>query len=347
MQAAVLETYSKIIWKSVADPLTRPGEVLVKIKNASICGSDQHVFKGEFHPRTRTPFIPGHEFAGIVEETGKDAKKFKQGDLVAVDPIIWCGKCEACKREHFPACSSLKLLGIDLDGGFAEYISVPEKMLFLVNSSVDPKHAALVEVLSIGFHATRRAGVKEDDSIVIWGAGKVGQSILQAVSLYTKNNIFLVDVLQKRLENAKLAYPDIEIINSKETDPIEYLKSKTNGKGIDIAFEAVGHPVKIENEIHPIRSCVKSIRGGGAVCVLGLSDEPVPLVMKELIWKEAKILTSRVSHGEFAECIEHLEKGNLKPGSLITKEMHASKAQEAFELLENDPGNQLKIMLNL
>lgn len=347
MKAAVLEKYGKITWTTVPDPRIKPNEVLVRIKNASICGSDQHVFRGEFDPRTRTPLIQGHEFAGIIEETGRDTKSFEKGDLVAVDPIIWCGKCEACKRGHYPACSSLKLLGIDLDGGFAEYIAVPENMLFRVNPAVDPGHAALVEVLSIGFHATGRAGVKEDDSLVIWGAGKVGQSILQAASLYTRDRIFLVDILDKRLQTAKKAYPDIEIINSDKTDPVEYLQSKTMGKGVDIAFEAVGHPEKVEKEIHPIRSCIKAIRGGGVVCVLGLSDEPVPIVMKEIIWKEAKIITSRVSHGEFALCIEHLENGNLKPDALITKEMPASKAQEAFELLENDPGNQLKILLNL
>ncbi|MFP4367709.1 MAG: zinc-dependent alcohol dehydrogenase [Bacteroidales bacterium] len=347
MKAAVLEEYGKITWKDVPDPETKADEVLVRIKNASICGSDQHVFKGEFHPRTQTPFIPGHEFAGIVEEAGKDVEKIKRGDLVAIDPIIWCGKCEACKRGHYPACTSLKLIGIDMDGGFAEYISVPENMLFIVNPSVDPKYAALVEVLSIGFHATNRSGVKEDDSIVIWGAGKVGQSILQAVRLYSRNQIFMVDILDNRLKRAKMAYPDIEIINSLKTDPVDYIHSKTMGKGVDIAFEAVGHPAKVKNEIHPIRSCIRSIRGGGIICVLGLADEPVPVIMKELIWKEAKIVTSRVSHGEFSECIENLEKGKLKPEALITAEMHASKAHEAFEMLEKDPENQLKIILDL
>lgn len=341
-----MEEYGKIIWKDVPDPEVKSNEVLVRIKNASICGSDQHVFRGEFHPRTQTPFIQGHEFAGIVEETGKEVKNSRKGDLVAIDPIIWCGSCEACKRGHYPACTSLKLIGIDMDGGFAEYISVPENMLFSVDPSVDPKYAALVEVLSIGFHATRRSAVKEDDSIVIWGAGKVGQSILQAVRLYSKSRIFMVDILDNRLKRAKAAYPDIEIINSVNTDPVEFIQSETRGRGVDIAFEAVGHPARVKNEIHPIRSCIKSIRGGGVVCVLGLADEPVPIVMKELIWKEARIITSRVSHGEFAECIEHLEKGNLKPEALITAEMHASKAQEAFIMLEKDPENQLKIILD-
>lgn len=346
MKAAVLENYHQFAWKEIADPQPVPGEALVRIKHASICGTDQHIFTGEFHPRTKTPFVPGHEFAGIIEKTNELAG-FQKGDLVAVDPIIWCGECEACKRQHYPACTNLKLLGVDMDGGFAEYVSVPGHMLFKLNSGVDPRHAAMVEVLSIGFHACNRAKVQKGDSLAIWGAGKVGHCILQAARTKTKGPVFMVDVLQNRLDRAKKAYPDIEIINALEMDPIDYIKSKTNGKGVDIAFETVGHAHPVDGRLHPVRSCIQSIRGAGVVCVLGLADEPAPLVMKELIWKEAKIMASRVSHGEFSECIEQLENGNLKPDVLITSEMHASKAQEAFKLLEAEPENQLKIILDL
>jgi threonine dehydrogenase-like Zn-dependent dehydrogenase len=347
MKAAVLEKYHQFTWKDIPQPERRKDEVLVKIKHASICGTDQHIFTGEFHPRTKPPFVPGHEFAGVVEETGEEIQQVKANDLVAVDPVIWCGTCEACRIGHYPACANLKLLGVDMDGGFAEYVSVPEHMLFKVRPDVDPRYAALVEVLSIGFHASARAQVKQGDSIAIWGAGKVGQCILQATRTKTNGPVFMVDIIQNRLERAKKAYPDIEIINAIHEDTIEFIKSKTNDNGVDIAFEAVGHAQDVKNRLHPVRSCIQAIRGAGTVCVLGLADDPAPLVMKELIWKEAKIVASRVSHGEFAECINQLEQGNLKPDVLITSEMHASKAQEAFKLLENEPENQLKILLDL
>lgn len=346
MKAAVLEKYHQFAWKEIPDPEVKLGEVLVKIKHASICGTDQHIFTGEFHPRTQPPFVPGHEFAGIIEDIN-GVTGFNKGDLVAVDPIIWCGGCEACKRGHYPACTRLKLLGVDMDGGFAEYIAVPAHMLFTLHPDVDPRYAALVEVLSIGFHASNRAKVQQDDSLAIWGAGKVGQCILQAARTKTDGPVFMVDIIQNRLDRAKKAYPDIEIINARNTDPVEYIKSTTDGRGVDIAFEAVGHAQPVGKQHHPVRSSIQSIRGAGKVCVLGLADDPAPLVMKELIWKEATIIASRVSHGEFSECIEQLEKGNLKPDVLITSEMHVSKAQEAFELLEADPDNQLKILLDL
>ena len=116
---------------------------------------------------------------------------------------------------------------------------------------------------------------------------------------------------------------------------------------MDIAFEAVGHAVEIEEVVNPVRACVQSIRGAGTVCVLGLGNEPSPLVFKELIWKEGRIVSSRVSHGEFAETIDHLNRGTLKPEALITSTMPASKAQEAFELLDSNPEENLKILLDL
>ena len=161
MKAAVIEEYNKISWKNKTNPVPKDNEVLVQIAHASICGTDQHIFRGEFHPRTHLPLIPGHEFAGTVVKKGKDVLRLKEGDRVAVDPIIWCGKCPACQLGHFPACTSLKLVGIDLDGGFAEYISVNESMCFQLKEDIPLKHAALIELLAIGLHACKRAGLEK------------------------------------------------------------------------------------------------------------------------------------------------------------------------------------------
>lgn len=345
MKASVLSEYRKIEWKEVPEPEISGNETLIKVNYACICGSDQHIFLGEFHPRTTLPLIPGHEFSGEVYAIGPEVKKFRVGDKVAVDPIIWCGKCPACLIHHYPACTSLKLLGVDLDGGFAEFVRVPEPMLFSISKQIPSTHAALIEVLSIGFHACNRAGVKENDSIVIWGAGKVGQCILQAARTKTKNTLIMVDILNSRLENAMKTYPGIHIINALKTDPVAKVKEITEGKGVDIAFEAVGHTKEFPGLVNPVRGCIQSIRGAGTVCVLGLSDQPAPLIMKELIWKEAKIIASRVTHGEFRETIEALQKGLLKPDALISDVFTPDKAQHAFEILENEPDKHLKILL--
>ncbi|MGD9202065.1 MAG: alcohol dehydrogenase catalytic domain-containing protein [Chitinispirillia bacterium] len=347
MYAALLEEYKHFRWKEVDKPTFTDDEVLIKVEYAGICGTDHHIFLGEFHPRTPVPFIPGHEFSGIIVETGRHVMDFKVGDRVAVDPIIWCGKCPACKREHYTACSSLKLLGVDMNGGFGQYINVKPYMLFKVDPSIPPAHAALVEVLSIGFHACNRADVGKNDSIVIWGAGKVGQCVLQAARTRTRNTIILVDILDNRLRRAKEAYPDIHTVNCRIESPIDRIMEITDSKGVDIAFEVVGNHVEISNIPNPVRGCVQSIRGAGIVCVLGLSDDPAPVLFKELIWKEAKIVTSRVSLGEFSEAIENLEKKTLKPDVLVTDILELSEIQKGFEMLEDDPENHLKILIKL
>lgn len=347
MKAAVLSEYRKIQWQEVKKPEITDSEVLVRVSYAGICGSDQHVFNGDFHPRTTLPLIQGHEFAGTIVKVGKNVTGFKQGDRVTVDPIFWCGECAACGLGHFPACKSLKLLGIDVHGGFGEYVTVKDFMSHKIEPNISDKHAALIEVLSIGFHACNRAGLKKNDTVAIFGAGKVGQSILQAAHTMTQNTIFMVDILKKRLEIAKKTYPHIYTINAQEEDPVAVIVKLTDERGVDVAFEAVGHAHSIPNRFPPVRQCVQSIRGGGTVCVLGLADEPVPMLMKEIIFKEGKIVASRVTHGEFEKTIQQMSMGHLNPDALISCEIPANRTQEAFELLENEPENYLKILLRL
>lgn len=346
MKAAVLEKYLNFKWKDVPDPKVKSGEVLIRIKFASICGTDMHIFPGDFHPRTPVPFIPGHEMGGVVTEVGEGVSGFLPGDKVAIDPIIWCGECPACKRKHYPACTKLKLLGVDMDGGFAEYISVPPHMLFKTAPHLPDEHVALVEIYGIGFHANRRAETKEGDVIAIWGAGRVGQVILQAARTKTRGTVFMVDPLENRLKIASENYENVITINPEKENPVEAIKRYTNGNGVDIAFEAVGHAEEIQGVLTPVRCCIQSLRGGGKVCVLGLGDEPSPVVFKELIWKEGQIVTSRVSDGEFAEVIEHMNAGNLKPDALISKVMHGSDIQQAFELLRKEKEKYLKVLLD-
>lgn len=347
MKAAVIREYGKIRLEEVKKPVLKDDYVLVRIRYASICGSDQHIFKGEFHPRTKLPLIPGHEFAGVVEEIGKEVKNIIPGEKVTVDPIIWCGKCAACREGHYPACTSLKLVGIDLDGGFAEYVSVPSSMIYKVPNHISDEHAALIEILSIGFHASARAGIGKKDDILIMGSGKVGNSILHAAKTITSGKIIMADILNERLSIASSAFPDIYTVNTRKTDPLAFVKEMTGGDGVDIAFESVGHEVAIEGRFNPIRTCINAIKGGGKVCVLGLSDHPSEIYMKELIWKEARIIASRVSHGEFSKAIEALDKGTLNPDKMITGILNLEDAQKGFDLLDKEPAKNLKILLKV
>lgn len=345
MKAAVLTDYKRICWQDVAKPTIAPQDILIKVNYACICGSDEHIFNGDFHPRTQLPLIPGHEFTGQVAAIGKEVSGYTIGDQVVVDPIIWCGQCPACLRGHYPACTSLKLIGIDLDGGFGEYVAVKQDMVYHIPANIAARHAALVEVLAIGFHACMRAQVSSHDSLAIFGAGKVGQSILQAARTISQQTIYMVDILPERLKIAEDNYDNIITINAQEKNPAAVIKAHSQGKGVDIAFEAIGHAQAISGQLNPVREAVQSIRGGGTVCVLGLSDHPVDLVMKELIWKEGRLVSSRVSHGEFSTVIDALSRNKLKPESMISAEIPISESQKAFELLKKQPESYLKILL--
>ena len=346
MKAAVLSEYNLVEWKDVPKPECKPEEVLIRVTFGSICGSDQHIHKGEFHPRTHTPMIMGHEFAGEIVEVGSKVSGYSVGEKVAPDPIIWCGECPACLRGHYPACTSLKLIGVDSDGGFVQFIALPPSMLYKLPSGISDEHAALIEVLSIGFHAKNKADVHKEDVVAIWGSGKVGLCILEAIRTVTEQPVFMVDILEERLAIGPRHYENVIPVNALNEDPVERIFKETGGKGVDIAFEAVGHAIGPDHLVNPVRGCVQSIRGGGTVCVLGLGNEPAPVVFKELIWKEGRIVASRVSHGEFAETIENLENGTLKPDALISRILPASKTQEAFEILDSSPAENLKILLD-
>lgn len=345
MHAAVLQEYQKMVWEEVDIPEIEDDEVLVRVSYAGICGSDQHIYLGEFAPRTHTPMIQGHEFGGRIAKVGENVSGLTEGDRVVVDPIIPCGKCAACRLGHYPACTALKLIGVDVNGAFGEYVKAKSHMVYKISDNIPDRHSALVELYSIGFHASNRSGIQKGDTAVIWGGGRVGQSILQAARTKTKAPVFVIDILKNRLEIAKNSSTDIIAINAAKENPLEIISEKTKGRGVDVAFEAVGHGTHLKNVPDPVVGCVRAIRGAGTVCVLGLSDEPVPLVMKEIIWKEARIVASRVSHGEFKEAIQQLDQGNLNPEGLISAEFNGENAQEAFHVLEKEPQNYLKILL--
>jgi threonine dehydrogenase-like Zn-dependent dehydrogenase len=347
MKAAVLAEYSKFIWSEIPDPEFSESQVLVKVLYASICGSDQHIYKGDFHPRTKLPFIPGHEFGGVIAQMGKSVSGFKAGDRVAVDPIISCGKCAACQLGHHTACVNLKLLGVDMDGGFGQYVTASPDQLYIIPESIPVEHSSLVELYAIGFHANSRAETKKDDMIAIWGTGKVGHSICQTARTITNNRIFLIDILDERLKLASENYDNVITINARTQDPVKVIMDETSGRGVDVAFEAVGHYENIDNISNPVQGCIRSIRGAGTVCILGLSGEPSDIIFKDLIWREGKIVTSRNSHGEFKESITNLDQGKLQPDVMISKTFAASEAQTAFQELESSPEKYLKILLKM
>ena len=171
MKAGILYHDRGIRVGHAPDPRLGPDEVLVAPGYAGICGTDLHIYRGEFHGRVVYPAILGHEFGGIVHKVGSDVSEFQVGDRVVVDPILSCHRCPACLSGHLNACRTLKLLGVDLDGGFGQYVAAPASHVYSLPDGIPLTHAPMVEMYALGHHILQRGQVQPGESVAILGAG--------------------------------------------------------------------------------------------------------------------------------------------------------------------------------
>jgi L-gulonate 5-dehydrogenase len=347
MKAGILYKDRDIRVGAAPDPKIKPDEVLVETGFAGICGTDLHIFRGEFHNRVSFPAIQGHEFGGIIREVGAEAKGFKVGDRVVVDPIISCHSCPACLTGHLNACRTLKLLGVDLDGGFGQYVAAPVSHLFHLPDNVPMKFAPMVEMYGLGCHILMRGQVQPGETVVILGAGKLGLSVLDVLCHSVSHCTTIVtDVQPFRLDTARKLGADYAI-NVEKEDPVVRVMEITQGEGVDCVIECVGHFHEIAGRESPLQQSVKMIRTAGRVVTCGLGEQLSPVHFKTLVIKEAQIIASRVTLGEFPRAVRLMAKGLLHPELLVTNEMPIKEITTAFEKVDRDDPSTIKIVLDV
>jgi len=346
MKAAVIVGREKVLVKEVPAPEPGRGEVLVAPRYAGICGTDAHIFLGEFEGRVKYPTTLGHEFAGIVEAVGEGVASFAPGDKVTVDPIIPCMRCVACREGNTSGCRSLKLLGVDLDGAMAEFVVAAEERTFRLPDRVSVRDGAMVEILSIGVHATTRGAIDPDDFVVILGAGKLGLSILTVLRTTAAGTIVVTDVKDYRLEIARKIGADY-CIDSGRKNAVKEVLDMTGGRGADRVFEAVGSAQKSASGLQPVGEAAEMVRSAGRVIVLGQGPEPEPVFWRPFVWKEATLVTSRVTRGEFPRAISMLEKGVINPAPLITHEVPLEFVPDAFRMIADDKDQAVKVLVKI
>jgi len=345
VKAAVIREYGGIAVENVPEPTPGPGEVLLAPQYTGICGTDAHVFRGEFAGRVTLPLIPGHEFSALVEEVGEGVDDVSCGDRVTVDPIMWCGRCPACLYGRHSACRNLRLLGVDMAGGLAERVVAHRNMIFKLPPDVDMRHAAMTEVYSIGMHATRTAQVDPGDVVVILGAGKVGLCVLEVMKETAALMIVAVDVEDKRLAVARKIGAHVTI-NAREADPEEEVARLTEGRGADRVVEVVGEAVPVGKGTGPMSQAAAMVRSAGRVVVLGQGRSEQTMLWKPFVWKEAEIKASRVTLGEFPRTVAMMNAGRFNPGLLITHEFALDQVDEAFEW--DDPASgAIKVLVRI
>jgi len=347
MKAGILYNDRDIRLGEAPEPRIKPDEVLVESSHAGICGTDVHVYRGEFHSRVKFPAIQGHEFGGIIREVGKDVQGFRVGDRVVVDPIISCHSCPACLTGRINACRTLKLLGIDLDGGFGQYVAVPVSHALHLPDSVPMKYAPMVEMYGLGHHVLQRGQVQPGETVAILGAGKLGLSVLDVLCHSASPATTIVTDLQPfRLETARKLGADYTIDIAQE-DPVARVIEITQGVGVDCAIECVGHYHLSDGQEAPLAQAVKMIRSAGRIVTAGLGEQLSAVHFKTLVLKEAQIIASRVTLGEFPRAIRLLSKGLVHPELLVTDQMPLRDVTAAFAKVDRDDPDTIKVVLDV
>lgn len=342
MDAAVLYGDRDIRVGAVPEPQVGSDEVVVASEYAGICGTDLHVYRGEFRGRVRYPAILGHEFGGAIVEAGREVHGFRAGDRVAVDPILSCHACPACLTGHINACRSLKLLGIDVPGGFGRYVAVPAHRLFRLPDDVPMKHVPMVEMFALGHHILERGRVQPGETVVILGAGKLGLSILDVLCHGSSPGLSIVTDLQPfRLETARALGAD-HALDITRADPVGRVLDLTDGAGADCVIEAVGH---YHGEQAPLAQAARMVRNGGRIVTAGLGEQLSPVHFKTLVLKEAEIIASRVTRGEFPRALRMMAKGLLHAERLITAERPLANVTDAFAQVDREDPATIKVVL--
>jgi len=341
MKALVLKEYKQFAIEDVPEPKIGASDVLVAVKACGICGSDVHGMDGSTG-RRRPPIIMGHEAAGVIAKAGEKASGWKSGDRVTFDSTIYCGQCDFCRAGRINLCGRRRVLGVSCeeyrqDGAFAEFVAVPQHILYRLPDALSFEQAALVEPLSIGLHAVRRAPVSADSTAVVIGCGIIGQMLIQALRVAGCRQIIAVDVMPDRLEAATQSGATA-IIDSAGTDAAREILRLTGDRGADVACEAVGVTPTVDLAM---RSAVK----GGSGVLVGNVAPKVEMPLQTAVTRELTIYGSCASSGEYPACLDLLASGAVKADPLTSAVAPLAEGAAWFDRLYRKEPGLMKVVL--
>ncbi|MFW5986354.1 MAG: alcohol dehydrogenase catalytic domain-containing protein, partial [Halanaerobiales bacterium] len=242
--------------RDVPVPEIGPADVLVKVKNIGICGSDPHMHHNNVSYPVEVPLILGHEFAGVIDKVGSEVEKFKTGDRVTAETHAeYCGKCVLCRTNKYHLCKDRKGYGFGVDGAYAKYVKVPARILHLVPENVSLKEASLTEPLCVAYNlVVKNMSVAPGDIVVVIGPGPIGILSAKMAKISGASEVIVIGTKgdEKRLEKAK-EYGAAKIFNNAEEDPLPYIKEKNEGYGADVVIGAAGPAVTLKQAIEVVR----------------------------------------------------------------------------------------------
>lgn len=274
--------------------------------------------------------------AGIVEAVGADVTTLTIGDHVVIDPVLSCGHCYPCRIGRPNVCANLEVFGVHRDGGFRDSMAVPVGNALKVSKDLPFAIAALVEPLSIAANVLSRTGCDSRDTLLIYGAGTVGLTVLQVAKMFGARCL-VADMDAARLQRARAFGADAVIHSVTESVP-DAVAGELDGLGPSLVIDGAGVPSLLEE------AC-RVASPAGRVGLLGFSPDPTPVVQQEIVRKELTIVGSRLNRRLMPEVIQWLESGRLTPGAMITQTFAAAEARAAFDLIEAHPDQTVKVQL--
>jgi L-iditol 2-dehydrogenase len=341
MKALLLKQYMELEVADLPTPEIGADDVLVRVSACGICGSDVHGLDGSSGRRI-PPLVMGHEAAGVIAETGRNVKDWKPGDRVTFDSTVSCGRCHFCRRGDINLCDNRQVLGVSCGdyrrhGAFAEYVSVPQNILYRLPDNLPFEHAAMIEAVSIAVHAVNLTPVTLDDSAVVVGSGMIGQLTVQAAKAAGFGRVFAVDIDDAKLAMAKKLGAD-EVFNSRSGDAAAEIAARTGGRGADAALEAVG-------ATDPIRTAISCVRKGGTVTLIGNITPKVEINLQQVVTRQIRLQGSCASAGEYPACIDLLSRGVIRVDSMISARTPLEEAAGWFNRLYKHEPNLMKVIV--
>ncbi|MDE3067850.1 MAG: zinc-binding alcohol dehydrogenase family protein [Verrucomicrobiota bacterium] len=336
MKAWTITGPGKAALVEMEKPAPDADEVLLKIHVAGYCGSDLNTFRGA-NPLVTYPRVPGHELAGAIEARGPEVPaEWAPGLEVTLSPYTHCGRCSACRQGRFHCCRHNETLGVQRDGGLAEFIVAPWQKLFR-SPKLPLRELALVEPLTIGFHAVDRGRVTPRDAVLVLGCGAIGLGAIAGAAARGAR-VIAVDVDDAKLQLAKKCGAR-ETANSQKSPLHDLLEKLTGGDGPEVVIEAVGLP-------ETFRAAVEEAGFAGRVVYIGYAKKPVEYETKLFVQKELDILGSRnATPAEFKAVIQFLEGGTFPVGEVITRTVPFAEAGAALRAWSDQPAAFTKIQI--
>lgn len=341
MKSLLLSEYKHLEIVDLAAPSIAPDDVLVQVEACGICGSDVHGYDGSSGRRI-PPIVMGHEAAGIVSALGVEVKEFSKGDRVTFDSTVYCGACEYCAREEVNLCDHRQVLGVSCAdyrraGAFAQYVAVPQRILYRLPDTISFAEAALLEAVSVALHAVRLSAVRAGDTALVIGAGMIGLLTYQAARVAGCSRVLIADVDETRLELARRIGAE-EVLHLSGAELVSEVARLTRGRGVDVSLEAVGRD-------ETVAAAIDCTRKGGTITLIGNIAPEVALPLQKVVTRQLRLQGSCASAGEYPQAIELVADGKIEVKPLISAIAPLEEGPRWFQRLHAREANLMKVVL--